>query len=383
MASRTVTTLATLYRKPRGGMRLTYYSGATGGGVRRPRGAHLTGSVPLEDNAAVFNEVNSKLGKHLRRIPDGETGARLDWIRWQFPLLMALPQFEMLPAAEPGPTVYPPSPLEQRPEMPRVQIRPGASIDDVILPSLGYLDAATESYALFAQLKENGVIGPRVRFQVSLPTPLAVIHARFVPRDQEIVEALYERKLLEELDGIVSMAPEGELAVQWDTAVEFRLLEGVLDSYVTDPEHGVLERLLRLGNRVPEGVHMGYHLCYGDAEHKHFKEPEDMSKLVTVANGVAMGLQRPLNWIHMPVPRDRTDEAYFAPLRQMQLNPETEFYLGLVHMTDGLEGTRARIAAAQAVVGNFGVATECGLGRRDPETIPELLGIHARVADPV
>ena len=85
----------------------------------------------------------------------------------------------------------------------------------------------------------------------------------------------------------------------------------------------------------------------------------------------------------MPVPRDRTDEAYFAPLRQMQLNPETEFYLGLVHMTDGLEGTRARIAAAQAVVGNFGVATECGLGRRDPETIPELLGIHARVADPV
>ena len=28
----------------------------------------------------------------------------------------------------------------------------------------------------------------------------------------------------------------------------------------------------------------------------------------------------------------------------------------------------------------FGVATECGMGRRPPETIPELLRIHAAVS---
>jgi len=31
----------------------------------------------------------------------------------------------------------------------------------------------------------------------------------------------------------------------------------------------------------------------------------------------------------------------------------------------------------------FGVATECGLGRRPPETIPDLLRIHSEVAAPV
>jgi hypothetical protein len=42
-----------------------------------------------------------------------------------------------------------------------------------------------------------------------------------------------------------------------------------------------------------------------------------------------------------------------------------------------------RIAAAQQVVADFGVATECGMGRRNREAIPELLRIHSEVAAPV
>ncbi|MCB0107218.1 MAG: hypothetical protein KDE53_14960 [Caldilineaceae bacterium] len=108
-----------------------------------------------------------------------------------------------------------------------------------------------------------------------------------------------------------------------------------------------------------------------------------MSKLVHVATGIAAGLARPLTWIHMPVPRDRTDAAYFAPLKQLKLDTETELYLGLVHYTDGVAGTQQRIQAAQQVIAYFGVATECGLGRRPAETIPDLLAIHAAVAAPV
>jgi hypothetical protein len=76
------------------------------------------------------------------------------------------------------------------------------------------------------------------------------------------------------------------------------------------------------------------------------------------------------------VARDRSDDQYFAPLAELALKPESELFLGLVHYTDGLEGTRKRIAAAEKVVGNFGIATEYGLGRRRPETIPELLRTH-------
>src|SRR5258705_10739780 len=79
----------------------------------------------------------------------------------------------------------------------------------------------------------------------------------------------------------------------------------------------------------------------------------------------------------MPVPRDRADEAYFAPLRDLHLQPGTELYLGLVHFSDGEAGTRRRIEAAQQAGTEFGVATEGGFGRRPPETVADLLRIHA------
>ena len=186
-----------------------------------------------------------------------------------------------------------------------------------------------------------------------------------------------------ELDQITSAIPHQELAIQWDVAVEFGILERATPGTFDDVMKRVVERLVRLGSRVPEDVELGYHLCYGDAGHKHFVEPEDASKLVEVANAISAGVKREINWIHMPVPRNRTDDAYFAPLRRLQLHPETELYLGLVHFTDGVEGTQKRITAAQQVVADFGVATECGMGRRNPETISELLHIHSEVATPV
>src|SRR5439155_22857220 len=44
---------------------------------------------------------------------------------------------------------------------------------------------------------------------------------------------------------------------------------------------------------------------------------------------------------------------------------------------------RARIQAANRVVSRFGVATECGWGRRAPQAVPELLAIHQAVSLPV
>jgi hypothetical protein len=82
----------------------------------------------------------------------------------------------------------------------------------------------------------------------------------------------------------------------------------------------------------------------------------------------------------MPVPRDRSDEAYFEPLQRLELRPETELCLGLVHYTDGVAGTRKRLATAEKFVRDFSIGTECGFGRRDPVTIPELLRIHAEAA---
>jgi hypothetical protein len=138
--------------------------------------------------------------------------------------------------------------------------------------------------------------------------------------------------------------------------------------------------VVRLAERVPADIDLLFHFCYGDAGHKHVVEPTDMSDMVEFANRLSARLTRPIQMIHMPVPRGRPDDAYFAPLKGLKLKPGTELCLGLVHHTDGVNGTRSRLAAAQRFVRDFSIATECGFGRRDPATLNELLRIHAEVA---
>jgi len=138
--------------------------------------------------------------------------------------------------------------------------------------------------------------------------------------------------------------------------------------------------LIDLAEHVPNDIELLFHFCYGDSNHKHVVEPTDMTDMVAMANRLTDGIKRPIQLIHMPVPRGRSDDAYFEPLKNLRLKPATELSLGLVHHTDGVAGTRQRLAAAEKRVKNFSIATECGFGRRRPETIPELLAIHAEVA---
>lgn len=335
-------------------------------------GVHLCGSIPLADTEAVFEQVATRVGSHVSRIPDGETGERDNWVVWQLPKLQNHPDLI---------TVPPPSP-EYGPSE-RVQPSPGVDPTTIELGTLGYARAALASWEVFQRMREQGVIAPNTRFQVSLPTPIAVVGA-FMAGPQAELELRYEAAVLAELAEIVDTIPHCDLAVQWDAAVEFALFEGVFPAWFGDDAAGllagVIERAARLGDAVPADAELGYHLCYGDFGHQHFVEPSDTSKLVAVASGVAAALHRTLHWVHMPVPKDRTDEAYFAPLSDLALQPETTLYLGLVHASDGIEGARRRIKAARNVVPHFGIATECGMGRRPSEQIPELLDLHALLA---
>ena len=199
---------------------------------------------------------------------------------------------------------------------------------------LGYASAAIDSYRTFARLKRDGAIPPGCRFLVSLPTPLAPVSAFVALEYQAELEPVYEAQMRKEVERILAAIPADQLAIQWDARYEFAMLEGAIAVWFDDVRAGVVERLLRLARMVPAAVELGYHLCYGDDEHGHFAEPEDAGKLVDVANALAATLDRPLNWIHMPVPHEREDDRYFAPLGELRLPAETELYLGLIHAGD-------------------------------------------------
>jgi hypothetical protein len=114
--------------------------------------------------------------------------------------------------------------------------------------------------------------------------------------------------------------------------------------------------------------------------HKHSLEPLNTGVMVDLANDLTRATRHPIAFFHMPVPRGRDDADYFAPLARLALAPTTELYLGLVHYTDGIEGGKRRIAAAKQFRPDFGIATECGFGRRPPETATRLLDLHAELA---
>lgn len=339
------------------------------------RGAHLVGSMALDSAADVFHAAGTHLRSHLRRVPDGEPGERDNWLVFQSGVFDRHPDVE--PAERPG--------EGYAAVLPAYQLRGGVDPSTVDLTPLGYADAAESSYAIFRELRGRGELPDGARFQVSLPTPLAIVAAFVIPKQQPVLEPVYERALLTELRRIQDAIPAEDLAVQWDIAIETAMWEevgGLFTPWFDDTSAGTLDRIARVAAAVDDGVELGFHLCYGDFGHEHFVQPRDTANLTEMANGIIDRVSRRVNWIHLPVPIDRDDPDYFAALRDLRLPEGTELYLGLVHAGDP-EGTRRRIDAAGAVVPSFGVATECGMGRTPREQIDGLLSLHADVAQPV
>lgn len=139
--------------------------------------------------------------------------------------------------------------------------------------------------------------------------------------------------------------------------------------------------------------------------------------LVDTANALSQRIYRPIGYIHIPLIPEHDRPEDFAPFKQLKLHPETKLILGLVNLADGLEGAKRRIALAEAVVSDFGIAMFCGLGhipaasggyeaqrremglqaiksategqapahpglrRATPETIGDVLDLHRRIAE--
>lgn len=327
----------------------------------------LVGSVPMPNTDAVFRLLAKELGSRAKRYPDGETGERTMWIRWQRRSFDENPGMVLVdPAANlPG----------YADKIARPFYKIGAR-DQVKFGNLRFADMAEESYAVFKRLKSDGVIPASVKFQVSIPTPVALLSGFVAKEDRAAVEPALETAMKAEVARIVSTIPHGELAIQWDVCQEVLGHDGGYDIHFGNAVEETTARLRRLAASIPAGVELGIHLCYGDPGHKHILEPKDLATSVKFANAICTGIGRPVAWVHMPVPRGRSDDAYFAPLKELRVPADTEVYLGLVHLTDGLLDTAKRIEVAEKFLPRFGFATECGLGRRDPATIAPLLGVH-------
>ena len=108
-----------------------------------------------------------------------------------------------------------------------------------------------------------------------------------------------------------------------------------------------------------------------------------------LANAVAAGARRSLDFVSFTVPQDRSDEAYFAPIAQLTVDAGTELNFALVpyHPETQPAGTTvaqigqvdAALARSTAGARSWGICTECGMGRAHREDVPALLDLHRTI----
>jgi hypothetical protein len=338
---------------------------------------HFVGSIPLPDAETVFRTLSGAVGKHLVRLPDGETGIRKTWIRFLQDVLADNPAIEYAKDVPPFRFVQWDGKLVR--EIPRLRIKPGATPDARAFKT-GYADMAIESWAVFERLQKAGVIPAGVKFQICIPTPIAPTYNNIVPADRPRLLPPLTDHFIGEVGRIAAALPNDRIALQWDVCQEVLAWEGYYDEGPVDFRTETIDVLTRIGNAVPPGIELGYHLCYGSPADEHMVQPKDMGIMVEMANAIVAGVKRSIEFFHMPVPKGRSDDAYFAPLARLKLPPATALYLGLIHHNDAA-GDAARLAAARRHAQVDGIGTECGMARGDPARLPALLAAHARAAE--
>jgi hypothetical protein len=338
---------------------------------------HLIGSIPLETSEQVFRALAHELGPWLKRYPDGETGERSRWVYFQGQMLRAHPDMEIDPTVPPYPFVQWDGKVVR--EINQVRFKPGVDPAKVAFET-GYDKAALASWQAFKRLREAGTIAKDARFQVSLPTPHSSGYLYVSGPARPTYFAVYERALLAALASIVKAIPAKDLSIQWDVCQEVLAFEGYFKDRPADSKKQTFDMLGRLGTAVPADAELGYHLCYGSPADEHLVQPKDAGILVEMMEGIAAATPRPVNFFHIPVPKDRADAAYYAPLAKWKRAKGTNLYLGLLHHDDAA-GDKARIAEARRHIPDFGFSAECGWGRTQPGRLPGLLAGHRSAAE--
>jgi len=342
--------------------------------------AHFNGSVNLSDAESVMREIATRVPTGVRRIPDGETGDRGTWILFQLQKFMQLAW------------LVPDRPLSadgEYEELPRLQLADGADPAQVTWSDIGYADAYLKSYQVFARLRADGVIPAGVRFQVEYPTPLASIGAYIVPEQQQALLSSYEEAMFADLARLLAVIPPAEVAVQWDVAVEFSVLEEAFAPGGAQAFDAIIAALARCVDQVPSEVPVGLHLCYGDYGHEHFMQPVSLALQVRVVNAVTAAARRLVSFVSFTVPQDQREEGYFAPLAGLTADPGTELNFALVpyHPAEQARGTTgeqirlidAALAASPGGRRDWGICTECGMGRVEQDDVPALLDLHREI----
>lgn len=337
----------------------------------------LVGSIPFETVLEVFERFGKRLGPHLVSMPDGEVGPRSHWIsRIHYQILNGHPELEVVRRPKPDDAGIERLNPRNASDSYQFRVRPGIERVRFGDPGwrLGFARDAHNSYFMFRTLRDQGILAPHLRFQVSMPLVNSALPQRiFVdPCDIDRIRPGYEAALAAEIATIVRIIPSEDLAIQWDCATEVQDVNGHMTNMSTDE---AIERSIgqvrRLCSAIPETAMLGFHFCFGTLGGWPRFSPADLGPTVGLANAAVEAAGRRVDWIHIPL-LDTDDNAFFAPLADLRPRG-ARVYLGAIHNMHRFE---KRMAIASRHLREFGIGAFCGFGRSNPGELDRVLADH-------
>ena len=337
--------------------------------------AHLVGSIPAEDPEDAMDLALSRLGPHLRTLPDGETGERRNWIIHIIELFRDHPDLEL--RRDGDWTGYD--------DIPVFRIRRGHQLAASSL-DFGHVAAFQRSFPAFLERREAAG-RPDLAFQVGLPGDFDMALFTLGPSGPFLHRAPFTEATLAEIRAIHAQGGD-DVVFQLELPAELvavarmpSVLQPAMARYLAG---GVTD----LVAAAPEGTRVGIHLCLGDMNHRALGRMSDVSPLVHLANAIAARWPsgRPLEYVHAPFaaavepPPNRT--SFYRPVERIRLGRDVPFVAGFVHEDLSLEAHRTLRDHLSGLLGRpVDVATACGLGRRERTDAERTMELAAALCD--
>ena len=347
------------------------------------RAVHLVGSTPFRDVDEAFDIIAGRLGPYLRTVPDGETGARRNWIQILIESWFDHPDLE---SRRGGPEDFDYTDYDRAPSF---RVRKGHRLTGDRL-DLGYARAFEVAWPVFLRRRaEFGKPGlPPPRFQVGLPGDLDLAISTFGGLSGLRHRTAFRDATLRDVRSIHATAGD-DVVFQVEVPVELVALTKI-PGFLHGPVGGWLASgIVRLAHDAPEGTRWGIHLCLGDFNHRAMGRLPDVSPIVRLSNAIVRRWPagRHLDFVHAPLAAAAEppplEPPFYAPLRGLHLPEGTRFIAGFVHEGRTLEEQRGLQTQIETLLGRtVDVACSCGLGRRTREAALQTIDTAASLCAP-
>ena len=326
------------------------------------RTAHLVGSVPLEAAEAAMTAGLERLGPNLRWLPDGETGERTNWIMSIVESFREHPDLEIKREGD----------WSDYDKTPVFKVRDGHTLTGESL-DFGHVAPFEAHYPVFTKLREQYGYGD-LAYQVGVPGDFDMALFTLGPLGAFRQKQPFTDATLQTIRSVHAEAGN-DAVFQIEVPAEL-----VFVAKMPGPLQPAMAALMargitQLAAQSPAGARFGVHLCLGDMNHRALGRMSDVSPLVRLSNAIAAKWPegRPLEFIHAPFaaaiepPVNR--RAFYAPLSKLRLPESVDFIAGFAHEDQSFEAQRTLRDHLDQLVGReVGIATACGLGRREPDT---------------